>query len=46
LVCSFDGRDPVQQRRADEILRDGLVDDSLVLARTSRTADTTARYER
>jgi predicted nucleic acid-binding protein len=32
LVYSFDGRDPVKQRRADEILRNGLLDASHVLA--------------
>ena len=32
LVYSFDARDTVKQRRADEILRDGLLDGSVVLA--------------
>lgn len=32
LVYRFDPRDPVKQRRADEILRNGLSDDSVVLA--------------
>lgn len=32
LVYRFDARDPVKQRRAREVLRDGLQDDSLVLA--------------
>ncbi|HEY7671938.1 MAG TPA: PIN domain-containing protein [Gammaproteobacteria bacterium] len=32
LVYSFDRRDPVKQRRADEILRNGLLDASHVLA--------------
>jgi predicted nucleic acid-binding protein len=32
LVYSFDARDPVKQRRADEVLRNGLLDDSVVLA--------------
>ena len=32
LVYSFDARDAVKQRRADEILRHGLLDGSLVLA--------------
>ena len=32
LVYRFDVRDPVKQRRADEILRNGLLDGSLVLA--------------
>lgn len=32
LVYRFDAGDPVKQRRADELLRDGLLDDSLVLA--------------
>ena len=32
LVYSFDPRDEVKQRRANEILRDGLLADSVVLA--------------
>lgn len=32
LVYRFDPRDPVKQRRANEILRNGLLDGSLVLA--------------
>jgi predicted nucleic acid-binding protein len=32
LVYRFDGRDPVKQDRAREVLRDGLLDDSIVLA--------------
>ena len=32
LVYRFDARDPVKQHRAREILRNGLVDDSIVLA--------------
>jgi predicted nucleic acid-binding protein len=32
LVHRFDGRDPVKQRRATEVLRAGLVDDNVVLA--------------
>jgi len=32
LVYCFDRQDPVKQRRADEILRNGLLDDSIVLA--------------
>jgi predicted nucleic acid-binding protein len=32
LVYSFDARDTLKQRRADEILRNGLLDGSLVLA--------------
>jgi predicted nucleic acid-binding protein len=32
LVYSFDARDTVKQRRADEILRNGLADNSVVLA--------------
>lgn len=32
LVYSFDDRDPVKQRRADEVLRNGLLDGSHVLA--------------
>ena len=32
LVYRFDGRDPVKQHRAREVLRNGLLDDSLVLA--------------
>jgi predicted nucleic acid-binding protein len=32
LVYSFDARNPVKQRRADEVLRNGLNDDSVVLA--------------
>lgn len=32
LVYSFDARDEVKQRRADEILRNGLFDHSIVLA--------------
>lgn len=32
LVYSFDARDAVKQRRADEILRNGLLDGSVVLA--------------
>jgi predicted nucleic acid-binding protein len=32
LVYSFDPRDPAKQRRADEILREGLGADSLILA--------------
>jgi predicted nucleic acid-binding protein len=32
LVYSFDARDALKQRRADEILRSGLLDGSLVLA--------------
>ena len=32
LVYRFDPRDPLKQRRADEILRNGLLDDSVVLA--------------
>jgi predicted nucleic acid-binding protein len=32
LVYSFDPRDPVKQRRADELLQAGLLDDSVVLA--------------
>ena len=32
LVYSFDARNPVKQRRADEVLRNGLHDDSVVLA--------------
>jgi hypothetical protein len=32
LVYSFDPRDPVKQRRADEILREGLLAGSLILA--------------
>jgi predicted nucleic acid-binding protein len=32
LVYRFDARDPVKQQRAREILRDGLLDDSIVLA--------------
>jgi predicted nucleic acid-binding protein len=32
LVYSFDPRDPAKQRRADEILREGLLADSVVLA--------------
>lgn len=32
LVYRFDPRDPVKQRRAEEILRNGLLDDSVVLA--------------
>jgi predicted nucleic acid-binding protein len=35
LVYSFDPRDPVKQRRADEILQAGLVDESVVLAHQS-----------
>jgi predicted nucleic acid-binding protein len=32
LIYRFDGRDPVKQHRAREVLRDGLRDDSIVLA--------------
>ncbi len=32
LVYRFDARDPVKQRRAREVLRNGLVDDNVVLA--------------
>jgi len=32
LVYRFDARDPIKQRRAREILRNGLLDDSVVLA--------------
>jgi predicted nucleic acid-binding protein len=32
LVYRFDGRDPVKQHRVREVLRNGLLDDSLVLA--------------
>jgi predicted nucleic acid-binding protein len=32
LVYRFDARDPVKQQRAREILREGLLDDSIVLA--------------
>ena len=32
LVYRFDGRDPVKQHRAREVLRNGLLDDGLVLA--------------
>jgi predicted nucleic acid-binding protein len=32
LVYGFDPRDPAKQRRADEILREGLLADSLILA--------------
>lgn len=32
LVYSFDARNPVKQRRADEVLRSGLEDDNVVLA--------------
>lgn len=32
LVYSFDPRDPAKQRRADEILREGLLADSVILA--------------
>jgi predicted nucleic acid-binding protein len=32
LVYRFDARDPVKQHRAREVLRNGLLDDSLVLA--------------
>jgi len=32
LVYRFDARDPVKQQRAREVLRNGLLDDSLVLA--------------
>ena len=32
LVYSFDARDTVKQRRADEVLRNGLLDGSVVLA--------------
>lgn len=32
LVYRYDGRDPVKQRRARDVLREGLVDDSIVLA--------------
>ena len=32
LVYSFDARDPAKQRLADEILRNGLFDDDIVLA--------------
>jgi predicted nucleic acid-binding protein len=35
LVYSFDPRDPIKQRRADEILQTGLLDDSVVLAHQS-----------
>ena len=32
LVYRFDARDPLKQHRAREVLRDGLLDDSVVLA--------------
>jgi predicted nucleic acid-binding protein len=32
LVYRFDARDPIKQQRAHEVLRNGLLDDSLVLA--------------
>ena len=35
LVYRFDPRDPVKQRTADELLRAGLVEDTLVLAHQS-----------
>jgi predicted nucleic acid-binding protein len=35
LVDRFDPRDPVKQRRADEVLREGLLADSVLLAHQS-----------